>query len=264
MFPLTPKLVSGAIERIFEFEIRPLGLARRLNFIPVDEWAVVCGFLIAIASLIVLIVCRVRHGRPGMVSCWMLQPRNTTFRDLKQLVLLEMSMLLSGSRVAGMAREPTWLEVLIWLGGIDAYKVIGVMRLCHNFDSIVTNELLVAVRERYNILKEYALHTPLPMKHPYDPFLNGFRLSIDTLEVGLWFPLHPMIEAGLEWWQISPSQMAPNSWHYIVAFLGKNVKGISCIPARHPTSSLVEEVPVAVAKKRPAEGGVEHPKKKTK
>ncbi|RRT32858.1 hypothetical protein B296_00043420, partial [Ensete ventricosum] len=30
------------------------------------------------------------------------------------------------------------------------------------------------------------------------------------------FPLHPVIEVCLEGWQISPSQMMPNSWRYLV------------------------------------------------
>ncbi|RZR85755.1 hypothetical protein BHM03_00012790 [Ensete ventricosum] len=66
---------------------------------------------------------------------------------------------------------------------------------------------------------EYELHDPLLGQRPYDVFLNGFGLSIDALEAGLRFPLHPVIEVCLEGWQISPSQMMPNSWRYLVAFL---------------------------------------------
>ncbi|RZR95158.1 hypothetical protein BHM03_00023969 [Ensete ventricosum] len=44
-------------------------------------------------------------------------------------------------------------------------------------------------------------------------------LSTDAIEAGLRFSLHPVIEGYLEQWRISPSQMAPNSWRYLVAFL---------------------------------------------
>ncbi|RRT51090.1 hypothetical protein B296_00028399 [Ensete ventricosum] len=47
---------------------------------------------------------------------------------------------------------------------------------------------------------------------------RGFSLSTDTLEVSLRFPLHLMIEACLEGWRISHSQMVPISWPYLVAF----------------------------------------------
>ncbi|RZS03491.1 hypothetical protein BHM03_00033681 [Ensete ventricosum] len=47
---------------------------------------------------------------------------------------------------------------------------------------------------------------------------RGFNLSTDTLEAGLRFLLHLVIEACLEGWWISHSQMAPNSWRYLVAF----------------------------------------------
>ncbi|RWW02594.1 hypothetical protein GW17_00034311 [Ensete ventricosum] len=60
---------------------------------------------------------------------------------------------------------------------------------------------------------------PLPGEHPYDAFPCGFSLSTDAIEAGLRFSLHPVIEAYLEQWRISPSQMAPNSWRYLVAFL---------------------------------------------
>ncbi|RWW63606.1 hypothetical protein BHE74_00029203 [Ensete ventricosum] len=63
------------------------------------------------------------------------------------------------------------------------------------------------------------LHAPLLGEHPYDAFLSGFSLSTDALEAGLRFPLHPVIVACLKGWQISPSQMVPNSWLYLVAFL---------------------------------------------
>ncbi|RWW12223.1 hypothetical protein GW17_00024122 [Ensete ventricosum] len=40
------------------------------------------------------------------------------------------------------------------------------MKLCHDFDSIVTVECLIAIQERYSILDEYALHAPYRRDRP--------------------------------------------------------------------------------------------------
>ncbi|RZR85354.1 hypothetical protein BHM03_00012316 [Ensete ventricosum] len=99
------------------------------------------------------------------------------------------------------------------LGAMDA---LATMQLFFNVDSIVTTHQLKEARKNYFIPSEYELHTPLYGESPYDTFLNGFSLSTDALEAGLRFPLHPMIEVCLEGWQIFPSQMAPNSWRYLI------------------------------------------------
>ncbi|RWW70174.1 hypothetical protein BHE74_00022161 [Ensete ventricosum] len=58
------------------------------------------------------------------------------------------------------------------------------------------------------------------MQFPY--FQGGvMSVSIDALEAGLRFPLHPVIGECLGWWRISPTQVAPNSWHYLITFLGE-------------------------------------------
>ncbi|RRT34509.1 hypothetical protein B296_00058718 [Ensete ventricosum] len=56
-------------------------------------------------------------------------------------------------------------------------------------------------------------------------------ISVDALEVGLRFPLHPLIEGCLRWWRISHGQVAPNSLRYLVVFLGE-CRGAGIIPTR--------------------------------
>ncbi|RRT71928.1 hypothetical protein B296_00020942 [Ensete ventricosum] len=68
---------------------------------------------------------------------------------------------------------------------VKAYQALEVMKLCHNFDSIMTEELLGLVQEHYSISDSYELHAPQPKQCPYDSFPNGFGLSINELEVGL-------------------------------------------------------------------------------
>ncbi|RZS05937.1 hypothetical protein BHM03_00036502 [Ensete ventricosum] len=59
----------------------------------------------------------------------------------------------------------------------------------------------------------------------------GVCISVDALEVDLRFPLHPLIEECIRWWRISPSQVALNSWRYLVVFLGE-CRGAGIIPTR--------------------------------
>ncbi|RZS24027.1 hypothetical protein BHM03_00057042 [Ensete ventricosum] len=56
-------------------------------------------------------------------------------------------------------------------------------------------------------------------------------ISVDALDADLRFSLHPLIEERLRWWRISPSQVAPNSWSYLVVFLGE-CRGAEIIPTR--------------------------------
>ncbi|RRT73083.1 hypothetical protein B296_00010995 [Ensete ventricosum] len=81
-----------------------------------------------------------------------------------------------------------------------------VMKACHDFDLIMTEGSLVAIRERYNIPEEYMLHAPLPRQRPYNRCSLGLSISVDTLEATLRFPLHPIIEE----WRISISHVTPN------------------------------------------------------
>ncbi|RWV78434.1 hypothetical protein GW17_00060606 [Ensete ventricosum] len=94
-----------------------------------------------------------------------------------------------------------------------------VMQSFFNVESIMITHRLVDVRKNYFIPPEYKLHVPLPGERPYDTSPCDFNLSTDTLEAGLRFLLHPIIKACLEEWGITPSQMAPNSWRYLVVFL---------------------------------------------
>ncbi|RWW67319.1 hypothetical protein BHE74_00025242 [Ensete ventricosum] len=55
------------------------------------------------------------------------------------------------------------------------------------------SKCLVAIRECYSILDEHVLYASLSGQLLYDPYLNGFSVSIDALEAGLRFPLHPVI-----------------------------------------------------------------------
>ncbi|RRT84707.1 hypothetical protein B296_00010765 [Ensete ventricosum] len=98
---------------------------------------------------------------------------------------------------------------------------LEVMKAGHDLDTAVTEGSLAAIREWYNIPVEYGMHVPLPGQHPYSSDAPGVCISVDALEVGLRFPLHSTIVECLGWLGISPSQVAPNSWRYLIVFLGE-------------------------------------------
>ncbi|RRT32034.1 hypothetical protein B296_00054265 [Ensete ventricosum] len=108
---------------------------------------------------------------------------------------------------------------------------LEVMKSDHDLDTTVTEASLAAIRERYSIPVEYGLHVPQPGQRPYSLDAPGMCISVDALEVGLRFPLHPLIEECLRWWRVSPSQVAPNSWRYLIVFLGE-CRGAGIIPTR--------------------------------
>ncbi|RWW86009.1 hypothetical protein BHE74_00005271 [Ensete ventricosum] len=95
------------------------------------------------------------------------------------------------------------------------------MKYCHNIASVINEEALESIRECYSIPKGYMLRAPLPEQRPYQHGPSKISISMNALEAGLCFPLHPTIVECLRWWRISPSQMAPNSWRYLITFLGE-------------------------------------------
>ncbi|RZR78220.1 hypothetical protein BHM03_00003496 [Ensete ventricosum] len=105
------------------------------------------------------------------------------------------------------------------------------MKADHDLDTAVTEGSLVVIRGWYSILIEYGLHVPRPGQRPYSSDAPGMCITVDALEIGLRFPLHPLIKEYLRWWRISPGQVAPNSWRYLVMFLGE-CRGAGIIPTR--------------------------------
>ncbi|RRT55968.1 hypothetical protein B296_00008876 [Ensete ventricosum] len=112
---------------------------------------------------------------------------------------------------------------------------------------------------------------PLRFPNTYDAFPDGFSSSTDALEVGLRFSFHPVIEACLDEWRISPSRMAPNSWRYKVAFIreyhGSRVDPrlvYSLLPLMFGVGWVVRERPLPEGEKHPDMERGEPPRKKTK
>ncbi|RWW68492.1 hypothetical protein BHE74_00023982 [Ensete ventricosum] len=74
-----------------------------------------------------------------------------------------------------------------------ALQALEAMKSHHDFDSTVCLESLGSVRKRFSIPNEYVLHAPRSGQRPYNPYPGGFGISINALEAGLRFPLHPVI-----------------------------------------------------------------------
>ncbi|RRT80386.1 hypothetical protein B296_00009416 [Ensete ventricosum] len=145
------------------------------------------------------------------------------------------------------------------------------MKSCHNVVSVIGEEALGPIRECYSIHEEYVLWAPSIEQQPYSARSSEISILVDTLEADLCFPLHLTIVECLRWWRISPSQMTPNSWRYLIVFLGE-CRGASVMDmnalrrkprmssAKNTTAtgvesspSEVEEIRVEAATKRPIE-----------
>ncbi|RZR75564.1 hypothetical protein BHM03_00062141 [Ensete ventricosum] len=105
------------------------------------------------------------------------------------------------------------------------------MKADHDLDTAVTEGSLAVIRGRYSIPTEYGLHVSQPGQRPYSSDAPDMCISVDALEASLRFPLHPLKEECLRWWRISLGQVAPNSWCYLVVFLGE-CRGAGIIPTR--------------------------------
>ncbi|THU56295.1 hypothetical protein C4D60_Mb11t15770 [Musa balbisiana] len=55
----------------------------------------------------------------------------------------------------------------------------------HDVDSVVTEELLGALRDCYCIPTCYGVFAPRPGQWPYDQFPDGFGLTVRALKAGL-------------------------------------------------------------------------------
>ncbi|RZS26395.1 hypothetical protein BHM03_00059728, partial [Ensete ventricosum] len=108
---------------------------------------------------------------------------------------------------------------------------LEIMKADHDLDTAMTEGSLAVIRGRYNIPVEFGLHVSQPGQRHYSSDAPGICISVDALEAGLQFPLHPLIEECLRCWRISPSQVAPNSWRYLVIFLGE-CRGARITPTR--------------------------------
>ncbi|RRT76586.1 hypothetical protein B296_00009856 [Ensete ventricosum] len=78
-------------------------------------------------------------------------------------------------------------------------KALAIMKLCHDFDSAMAKDSLVAIQKRYNILNEYVLHAPLPGQRPYDSYPNRSEGLFPTTKVGRPDIRLSMVGGGVGW-----------------------------------------------------------------
>ncbi|THU60991.1 hypothetical protein C4D60_Mb07t18580 [Musa balbisiana] len=118
-----------------------------------------------------------------------------------------------------------WDEVVSVSSGSASLEASGssvaleALKSWHNVDSVVTEDLLRVLRDRYRIPECYGLHAPRPGQRPYDQFPDGYELTVGALEAGLRLPVLPVIGDCLRYWGILPSQVSLNSWRYLVALI---------------------------------------------
>ncbi|RWW01545.1 hypothetical protein GW17_00035412 [Ensete ventricosum] len=144
-----------------------------------------------------------------------------------------------GSPVASTSGLSSGVPSLI---NAKSQRDLEVMKACHDIDLAMAEGSLDAIRKCYSIPDEYALRAPLPEQHPYNSSSAKLSISVDALEADLRFSFHPIIEKCLGWWRIFSSQVAANSWRYLIAFLGE-YRGSGIIPDKEPAASSEELTP---------------------
>ena len=83
----------------------------------------------------------------------------------------------SVSKISSSGSDSCWVEVISSSSGDStpadsrAFAALQVIRSWHDVDSVVPENLLGLIWDRYSIPKDYELHAPHPGQHPYDPFL---------------------------------------------------------------------------------------------
>ncbi|RWW54483.1 hypothetical protein BHE74_00038932 [Ensete ventricosum] len=77
---------------------------------------------------------------------------------------------------------------------VRVLRDLEVMKADHDLNTVVTEGSLAVIRGRYSIPVEYGLHIPWPGQRPYSLDALGMCISVDALEAGLRFSLHPLIE----------------------------------------------------------------------
>ncbi|URD74217.1 Putative gypsy type transposon [Musa troglodytarum] len=103
----------------------------------------------------------------------------------------------------------------------EAARALEALMWPHDQDSILDERMVGILRRRYGIPEEFNLLAAEAGQRAFDPVPKGFALTADALEAGLRLPLHPFIVSCISLWRILPSQITPNSWRYLVAFLGE-------------------------------------------
>ncbi|RWW85836.1 hypothetical protein BHE74_00005455 [Ensete ventricosum] len=131
------------------------------------------------------------------------------------------------------------------------------MKAGHDLDMAVTKRSLATIRERYNILDEYGLHVSRSGQRPYSSDAPGVCISVDALEVGLRFPLHPIIEECIRWWRISPNRMDLGDLRGMPKVSGGKTPSVrAAVPAREVGVSPAREAP-KTSSKRPTDTSTE-------
>ncbi|RZR79783.1 hypothetical protein BHM03_00005611 [Ensete ventricosum] len=74
-----------------------------------------------------------------------------------------------------------------------ASKDLEAMLQEHDEDSIIIESFLPKIRSMYHIFAEYDLHVSEAGQRSFDSFPNRFELSMEAFEVGLRFPLQPLM-----------------------------------------------------------------------
>ena len=79
---------------------------------------------------------------------------------------------------------------------------------------------LRVIRGVYFILTEFKVELTGPEERVHLPPSRQLGVYDEALKANLRFSLHPFIVEQMNTFSLSPSQIVPNSWYFIIGFLG--------------------------------------------
>ena len=87
------------------------------------------------------------------------------------------------------------------------------------FGSVLTKDELRVIRGVYFILTEFDIELVGPKERVHLPPLGRLGIYDEVLKADLRFFLYPFIVELMNTFLLSPSQIAPNSWLFVIGFL---------------------------------------------
>ncbi|RRT49970.1 hypothetical protein B296_00026637 [Ensete ventricosum] len=119
------------------------------------------------------------------------------------------------------------------------------MKADHDLDTAVNEGSLAVIRKRYSIPSEYGLHVSRSGQRPYSSDAPGVCISVDALEAGLRFPLHPLIEDRGDYYlttrvgfRVSGAPSNNKGWKSRYLFVSGPVWGFTLDWSAHPIGNV--------------------------
>ena len=88
-----------------------------------------------------------------------------------------------------------------------------------SFELVLTRDDLEMLRGYYFIPRDFSIELSGPGVRVDRPLVSCLGVYKEALKVGLYFSLHTFLVQLMNVYHLSSTQIAPNSWHFVIDFL---------------------------------------------